>query len=145
MEKCVIYMWITLGKPFILLVDCLLQSSSVFCEYLCCLWNDMFVSLNNRRSEGRELLISWADVSSGRLWGNFNVSGAEDSPDLLYLLFPLPLQWRIALPGCSAYKPFSFEKCLWLFFFFFDKCATLPCFQLKAVLLLGQHGVLVKL
>lgn len=31
------------------------------------------------------------------------------------------------------------------FFFFFDKCATLPCFQLKAVLLLGQHGVLVKL
>lgn len=127
-----IYTWITPGKPFTLLVDCLLQSSSVFCEYLCCLWNDMFVSLNNRRSEGGELLISWADVSSDHLWGIFNVVGAEDSPDLLYPPFPLPLHLEKCIARLLCLQTTLFEKCLWPFFFFFGQVCHFAMFQTKS-------------
>lgn len=48
----------------------------------------MFVSLNNRRSGGRELIVSWADMSADLLQGVFNMVGAEDSPGRQYPTLP---------------------------------------------------------
>lgn len=39
--------------------------------------NDMFVSLNNRRSGGRELIVPWADMSADPLQGASHMVGAE--------------------------------------------------------------------
>lgn len=48
----------------------------------------MFVSLNNRRSGGREFIVSWADVSADLLQGVFNMVGARDNPGHQYLTLP---------------------------------------------------------
>lgn len=83
------------------------------------LQNDMFVSLNNR-SGGRELIVSWADMSADLLQGVFNMFGAEDSPahqypfasafgDVLYQVSLLQniLFWEIFVAFFGQMCPFA--------------------------------------
>lgn len=93
------------------------------------LWNYMFVPSNNRRSGGRELIVSWPDMSADLLQGVFNMVRAEDSPGHQYPTLPFASAFGDVFYQLSLLQSVLFGE---IFVAFFGQMCPLAMFQTKS-------------